>query len=192
MQLVRRRFIVFIIGFVIILFWAWSLEVPPPPILQKTYSLSDYMEPPKLEIRARDWDMVGVYYNLIHHYTVEYPAAGFIIKSESKDPKYDQRGIDFGGIRDPRRITIITESTTATSALQAFLDVKDGMGRNEYIFEKMITIDKYPAAMGHLYWNGVEIPDVKMVYFIKDRELYTILSEYVDHERVWNSFRFEE
>ncbi len=55
----------------------------------------------------------------------------------------------------------------------------------------MITIDTYPAAMGHLYWNGVEILDVKMVYFIKDRELYSILSEYVDHERIWNSFRFE-
>ncbi|MBI3630959.1 MAG: hypothetical protein HY221_01315 [Candidatus Sungbacteria bacterium] len=30
-----------------------------------------------------------------------------------------------------------------------------------------------------------------MVYFIKDRELYSILSEYVDHQRIWNSSRFE-
>lgn len=167
-----------------------DILILPPPQQEKIPAV-DYKSPPNPDVRAKDWSKIGIYHNQVGHYWINYPEGNFRIDADAEKDKIDLRGIEFWENSGSREIIIVTQPTTATSALQALMDVKDGKGRNEYIFEKMITIDKYPAAMGHLNWNGHEVQDVKMVYFIKDEELYMIYSEYIDHNRIWNSFKFE-
>ena len=176
----------------------WDIKIremptPLPPSHEKL-SVLDLFPPPKPEVRAKDWSKVGVYHNSMGHYRVDYPAGNFGIDPDTEKDKVDLKGIEFSENNDNgiRRIDITVSSvTTATSALQALLEVKDGTGKNEYIFEKMITIDGYPAAMGHLGWGDQEVPDIKIVFLLKDHYIFMIYSEYVDHERVWKSFRFE-
>ncbi len=146
----------------------------------------DISQPPLPEVKARDWDTVGTYHNPVYSYTVEYPATNFSINPEDVSAK-DPSNIVFGDNTGSRSIVIASYTTKVTDPYQML-----GRYKNQFVFEKEITIDGYPAVVAHWIWDdGKEFPDAKAVLFIKDGYEYEIRTEYVDHERIWKSFRFD-
>lgn len=152
----------------------------------------DLITSPKPEVLERDWNKVGVYHDPLDHYRVDYPAGNFTI-TPGTDAKEALSGIRFFTADAYREISIHVFSTHATtSALQALLDRKWDNGKSQRMFEKNITIDGNIAVVGHwTWWDDKEFPERKTLFFVKDQKLYVIETAYVDHERIWNSFKFE-
>jgi hypothetical protein len=144
------------------------------------------------EIEAKDWDTIGVYHNPVYRYSVDYPATNFSIDSELSEK--DSSSVVFStalGNGDSRHISFNVNPTTNTDPHQILerLGLKEGQAG----VDKDTIIDGYPAVVTHWVWdNGTESPDIKAVFFIKDGYEYSIGTEYVDHERIWKSFRFDK
>lgn len=61
----------------------------------------------------------------------------------------------------------------------------------QVVIEKRIKIDGYDAIVTHIV-SDFEGPDKheKKIVFIKNGILFEINTRYIDHEKVWNSFKF--
>jgi len=74
-------------------------------------------------------------------------------------------------------------------SLDVFLDTLAPTGMR---LERRIQIDGHDAIVTSNASDREERRDVLFVEFIKGGTLYSIRTQCLDHERVWNSFRFEE
>lgn len=84
-------------------------------------------------------------------------------------------------------ISVYSSTTTDNSIIKNILDPNNGT------FEKNIKIDCVSAVIkhsGNINSNGEEFPDNKYAYFSHGGYDYIINTTYVDHEKVWGSFKF--
>lgn len=140
---------------------------------------------PKPEVKAKDWDIVGVYHNIRYGFRVEYPAGNFIRSPEiHAAPEHGEVFLEKEGLR---YISFYGKPANDTNACQAIIEEN-----NQWIFEKSVSIDGRSAVVMHELWQGKESPEIKLGCVMENETAYFIHTEYVDHERIWNSFRFEE
>lgn len=99
------------------------------------------------------------------------------------------------------RVFIGVEPTTHVSPDEWFVSSNEEVRRQQEargdthiasVLERRIKIDDYDAVVTYPRDEVESFPEEKLTVLIKNGMLFRIATAYIDHEKIWNSFRFEE
>ena len=128
------------------------------------------------------WKRTSIFSNKEHSYRVEYPA----VLALNPDSTLDSISFDDQSHRSSFNVSVI--NATSFSSLDAFLKEFAPTGMR---LEKRIKIDGYDAIITSNSSDRDEKKDILFATFIKDKNLFGIRTQCIDHERIWKSFKFE-
>ena len=145
------------------------------------------------ELSVQDeWTKTATYHNEKYGYTVVYPSLYLSAQTTIPEKVYFIDSQSGSG-----RMFIEVKPTIYSTADQE-LDAKNSTFHSNDFLERRIRISgydaivTYPVSKADAFPDQVEtFPNEKTVLFIKDRNLFRMSTSYIDHERIWNSFRFE-
>ena len=155
---------------------------PPPPLVQICdlpfhYSVTE--NSPAI-LQKIPW---LTYENKEYHYRFEYPYV-LLLNTDSLPPN-----VSFDN--PPMSVSVSASNADPLfhqDSLDAFLKDSTPTGMR---LEKRIKIYGYDAIVTSNLPDREDNRDVLITFFIKDKIFFGIRTQCVDHERVWNSFKFE-
>lgn len=123
----------------------------------------------------------AIYYNQKYSYKIEYPISYLSVsQTESSDE------VSFNDRNSYLHLFIEAKTVDDNFNLIEWLEQN-----KQWYFENETKIDDYDAVVTHYVSDEGEFLDEKLTLFIKNGKLFSILSRYIDHDRILNSFRFE-
>ncbi len=167
----------------------------PPILTSGPYVISESTRTP---INKNEWSKTAMYINKKYGYIVTYPSSTLFVDAQTPEKVYLTDRIN--GVVALSRIAIIVESTTYSSP-DEWLKVENERRHHSMAYhgfyvddvvEKRIKISGYDAMVTYPRDEAESFPDEKTVLFIKDHNLFRISTGSIDHERIWNSFKFEK
>ncbi len=154
---------------------------PPPPVqicdLPFHYSVTE--NSPAI-LQTMPW---LTYENTYYHYRFEYPYV-LLLNTDSLPPN-----VSFDN--PPMSVSVSASNADPLLHQDSLSAVLKEFAPTGMRLEKRIKIDGYDAIVVSNENDRAEKRGVLLTFFIKDKIFFGIRTQCVDHERVWNSFRFE-
>ncbi|MBI3671472.1 hypothetical protein HY249_01605 [Candidatus Azambacteria bacterium] len=131
------------------------------------------------ELKGSLFKDVKIYQNKKYGYYFSYPKNWALTDSDPSD-------VYFGEQMSP--VIIRVENTDFKTAYEWYLKNKSHLR-----LEKIIKIGGYEAVVTHNNDSGgvEEFPEEKSAVFVKDDYLFKLYTSYIDHEKIWENFKFE-
>ncbi len=143
--------------------------------------------------RKDEWMKTAIYRNEKYHYSIIYPAHLSVYEFHgAKEDVYFEDETSVGvmsiQIMPAKYMTVDDELAAENSTL---LHEKDNAVGKYRVMERKIKISGYDAIITYPADKIESFPYEKTALMIKDQLLFRIYTAGIDHERVWNSFKFE-